>query len=87
MNQQERLTEYLEKHGKIDPLKAWTQLGIYRLADTVFNLRKKGYEITTTNKKVKNRFKEVCIVAEYKLEGSDNEWHYFTGNAWMVRAA
>ena len=52
MNQQERLTEYLEKHGKIDPLKAWTQLGIYRLADTVFNLRKKGYEITTTNKKI-----------------------------------
>jgi len=68
MNQQERLTEYLEKHGKIDPLKAWTQLGIYRLADTVFNLRKKGYDITTTNKKVKNKFKEVCVVAEYKLE-------------------
>lgn len=72
MNQQERLTKYLEKHGKIDPLKAWTQLGIYRLADTVFNLRKKGYDIKTTNKKVKNKFKEVCHVAEYKLEGTNN---------------
>ena len=55
MNQQERLTKYLEKHGKIDPLKAWTQLGIYRLADTIFNLRKKGYEIKTNTKKVKNK--------------------------------
>jgi hypothetical protein len=25
-------------------------------------------------------------VAEYKLE-PNNEWHYFTGNTWMVRAA
>jgi Helix-turn-helix domain len=72
MNQQQRLTEYLKKHGTIDPLKAWTQLGIYRLADTVFNLRKKGYDITTSNKKVKNKFKEVCVVAEYKLEGTNN---------------
>lgn len=72
MNQQERLTEYLEKHGTIDPLKAWTQLGIYRLADTVFNLRKKGYAITTANKKVKNKFKEVCVVAEYKLEANND---------------
>lgn len=68
MNQQERLTKYLEKHGKIDPLKAWTQLGIYRLADTVFNLRKKGYEIKTKTKKIKNKYKEICHVAEYKLE-------------------
>ena len=68
MNQQERLTEYLEKHGTIDPLKAWTQLGIYRLADGIFKLRKKGYDITTSDKKVKNKFKEVCVVAEYKLE-------------------
>jgi len=68
MNQQERLTKYLEKHGKIDPLKAWTKLGIYRLADSVFKLRKKGYKITTNDKKVKNKFKEICIVAEYKLE-------------------
>lgn len=68
MNQQERLTKYLEKHGKIDPLKAWTQLGIYRLADTVFNLRKKGYEIKTETKKIKNKYKETCHVAEYKLE-------------------
>jgi hypothetical protein len=69
MTQQDRLIKYFKKSKTIDPLKAWKNLGIYRLADTIYNLRKKGYEIETQAKKVKNSFDETCIVAEYRIRG------------------
>ena len=68
MNQKERLLDYLKSKRKINPLQAWRELGIYRLSDTVLRLRKDGYDIKTETVKVKNKFKEVCHVAEYKLE-------------------
>ena len=69
LSQQKRLIKYLERFGKINPVKAWTQLGIYRLSDTIFKLRKEGYDIETADKKVKNRFNETCVVAEYRFKG------------------
>jgi hypothetical protein len=69
MTQQERLIKHFKRTKTIDPLRAWTQLGIYRLADCVYQLRKKGFEIDTNQKRVKNRFKETCIVAEYRIRG------------------
>jgi hypothetical protein len=69
MTQQERLIKHFKRTKTIDPLRAWTKLGIYRLADCVYNLRKKGYAIETTDKKVKNTFNETCIVAEYRIRG------------------
>lgn len=67
MTQQERLVKYLKTHRSIDPLRAWKQLGIYRLADCVYQLRKKGLNIKTKEIKIKNQFKETCRVAEYAL--------------------
>lgn len=69
MTQQERLIKHFKKSKTIDPLRAWKNLGIYRLADCVYNLRKKGYAIETQAKKVKNSFNETCIVAEYRMRG------------------
>lgn len=69
MTQQERLIKHFKRTKTIDPLRAWTQLGIYRLADCVYQLRKKGFEIETNQKRVKNKFKETCIVAEYRMRG------------------
>ncbi len=69
MTQQERLIKHFKKTKTIDPLKAWTQLGIYRLADCVYQLRKKGFEIETNKKTVKNKFNENCIVAQYRIRG------------------
>jgi len=68
MKQTERLFLYLVKYGKINPLEAWTELGIYRLAAVVFELRKAGWKITTNRIEVKNKFDEICQVAEYKME-------------------
>ena len=69
MTQQERLIKHFKKTKTIDPLRAWTKLGIYRLADCVYQLRKKGYGIDTNSKKVKNSYNETCIVAEYRIRG------------------
>jgi len=66
MTQDERLLDYLKDNGRIDPLQAWQELGIYRLSAVIFNLRKKGHNIISNRKNVKNRFGEVCRVADYR---------------------
>lgn len=68
MTQPNRLLDYLKLHGTINPLESWQQLGIYRLSDTVFRLRKQGYLIRTDLVEVKNQFNEVCRVANYVFE-------------------
>lgn len=65
--QNDRLLSYLKKHGAIDPLRAWTELGIYRLGARVFDLRQAGHKISKTLEKVQNRFGENCRVALYTL--------------------
>ena len=51
----------------IDPLAGWRQLGIYRLSDTVLQLRKAGWEVITGAKDVTNRFGDGCRVADYLM--------------------
>jgi len=68
LTQQARLMEHLELHSQIDPLEAWTKLGIYRLAAVVHLLRQAGIKIKTERMEVSNRFNEVCNVANYVLE-------------------
>lgn len=51
----------------IEPLTAWKKLGIYRLADTVFQLRAIGWPVITERLDVANRFHEACRVAQYCL--------------------
>ena len=67
-SQNNRLLEYLEQHGSIDPLRAWEILGIYRLAARVNELRKLGEDIKTTRIKVHNRWSEEIWVALYTYE-------------------
>jgi hypothetical protein len=68
MTQSNRLLDYLKTNGTINPLESWQQLGIYRLSDTVFRLRKQGYLIRTDLVEVKNQFNEVCRIANYVFE-------------------
>lgn len=69
MSQNERLLRHLQEnpHG-IDPMTAWSALGIYRLGARVFDLKALGHRIVNTGKTVTNRFGEECRVANYKLE-------------------
>lgn len=73
MNQQLRLKHHLLIYGTINPLQAWEKLGIYRLSDTVYKLRKQGWHIETKDLEVKNQFGEKCVVAEYVLQNPFTE--------------
>ena len=67
MSQCARLLDRLER-GPITPMEAWNELGIYRLASRVKDLRDKGHVISGSRANVANRFGETCNVARYSLE-------------------
>jgi hypothetical protein len=77
MNQEERLLILL-RQGPVSPLQAWIEMGIYRAADPVERLRKRGYSIDTkmkpftTNRGYKVKFAEYWLIAEpnHKLTGA-----------------
>lgn len=66
MTQDKRLLDYLKDNKEINPLQAWTELGIYRLSACIHRLRGSGCNIVTEYKDVENKFGETCHVALYK---------------------
>lgn len=62
-----RLLAALLAGKEVNPLVGWLTLGIYRLSDTVYQLRNLGWPIITGRLDVKNRFGEQCRVANYHL--------------------
>lgn len=67
MSQNERLLNHLQANGSINPMQAWQELGIYRLAARALELKRDGYLIRRELVEVHNRFGEACKVAEYSL--------------------
>lgn len=69
MTHVQRVKAYLEAHGRLTPLVAWRLLGVYRLADVIYKLRRHPHHlrIETQDAQVLNRFEEVCEVACYVL--------------------
>ena len=67
MTQCQRLLARLER-GPITPMDAWSELGIYRLAARVADLKDAGHKIVKQTVSVANRFGESCRVARYSLE-------------------
>lgn len=52
---------------KINPLRGWVGLGIYRLSDTKFRLKEMGWPMESGRLDVANKFGEACHVALYGL--------------------
>lgn len=72
--QAERLLDYLIEHpAGANPLQAWQELGIYRIADPAHRLRAKGYDVRTATMTVFNRFHEECRVGLYYLPAEEIE--------------
>lgn len=67
MTQTQKILEYLNKYDKITPLEAMRDLGIYRLASRIYDLKEQGYNIETEMVDVKNRYGSTTKVACYKL--------------------
>lgn len=51
MTQRDQVIEHLNKYGSISPLEARHVYGIERLASRIDELKKSGFQITTTGKK------------------------------------
>lgn len=62
-----RLLASLLRGAHVGPMKGLNALGIYRLADTVLQLRRLGWVVITKRVDVSNRFGEACHVADYHL--------------------
>lgn len=63
----DRLLKRLEI-GPVDPMTAWSEIGLYRLSARVFDLREAGHKIVKQMVSVTNQFGESCRVASYSLE-------------------
>ena len=63
-----RVLCYLKEFGSITPLDALRDLGIFRLGARIFDLRERGYMVTTEMVEVKNRWGEFTRIAKYRLE-------------------
>lgn len=61
------ILEYLDEFGSISPLEAIRDIGCYRLASRVADLRKKGYPIITDMETVINRRGRKSTFARYRM--------------------
>lgn len=72
MKQTERLLEHLKHFGSIQPMQAWTQLGIYRLASRIHDLREDGHAIEKRMVTITNRWGEEVRFAQYEMQKGAN---------------
>lgn len=63
----QRVRAYLEEHHSITPMEALNELGVYRLAGRILELREGGMPIETCREQVTTRTGEVAVVARYVL--------------------
>lgn len=61
-----RVRAYLETHGAITPMIALNELGVYRLAGRILELREQGVQIETRREEVGTR-DGTAVVARYVL--------------------
>ena len=66
-SQNTRLLDHLMSADSVTPMQALGELGIYRLAARINDLKNKGHSITKRTVTVSNRFGEDCRVAEYSI--------------------
>ena len=69
MSQNDKILKYLKTHKRgITPQIAYEKFGCLRLSGRIFDLKKRGHEITSTLVEVPNRDGDMCRVALYRLK-------------------
>lgn len=68
MTQIERVTQYMLTFGSISSLEAFRDLGVTRLADVIFKMKKLGVKINTRAEKSTNRYGEPVYFARYSMD-------------------
>ena len=69
MSQATDVIEFIRDHGSITTKQAADQLGCYRLAARVFDIRAVGIPVEKEMVSVQNRKGETCRVARYTIPG------------------
>lgn len=69
--QEELVLEYLQEHKEITSWEAFMRFGITRISAKIFNLRKKGYDISTNYLTKKNRYGVTVTYGVYRFEGEN----------------
>ena len=82
MNKTQAVIRHLMRRGHITPWTAIDRYGATRLSAIIFNLRKRGFDITTVMKKGKDRNGYPCIYADYYLnrEETNRQLSLFDGD-------
>ena len=64
----EQIVDYMKQFGSINPLQALQDIGCFRLASRISDLKKKGYPIISKRVNYINRFGEAKHFNEYRFE-------------------
>ena len=67
LTQCQRIIQYIKDFGSITSAEAMTELGVYRLASRINDLKRRGYLIRKETAKGKNRYGEPTHFARYSL--------------------
>ena len=67
MSQCERIVQYINQHGSITQAEAMNDLGCYRLASRITDLKKLGFPIVSVWEEGKNRHDEKVRYKRYSL--------------------
>ncbi|MDL2294071.1 helix-turn-helix domain-containing protein [Ruminococcaceae bacterium OttesenSCG-928-D13] len=68
MSQRERVLEYMQMHGGVTSLEAFTNLGIVSLPRRICDLRQQGHNIKVERVTSRNRYGEPTHYNRYRLE-------------------
>lgn len=66
-NQKERILKYIQRHGKIDRLSAFTDCGIFELSARIVELEHAGYVFHKKGKQGVSRYGHTFHYVEYSL--------------------
>lgn len=70
--QRELILEYIAEFGSITPLEAMRDLGIYRLASRICDLKKLGYPVVSKWEAVNTRRGTKTHIKRYSLKGGES---------------
>lgn len=72
-SQNDKILDFIRKHGNITQAQAVTEFNCYRLSARIFDLKEKGYDIRTIMCVKKNEDGNVVQYAKYVLKGEQYE--------------
>ena len=73
MSDSEKILVYLQEHGSITSWEAIQHFRCTRLSGRIYDLRKRGYEITATAEESVDANGEKCRYARYRLIQKEGE--------------